>query len=219
MSNKKRDELNNLRQGYKNPWQTQSKRPIYDNPWINIEEHAVITPAGTEGIYGVVSFKNTAVGVVPIDDEGYTWLVGQWRYVLNDYSWEIPEGGCPQEEAPAVCALRELKEETGLSAEVLQPLMRIHPSNSVCTEDGHLFVATGLSQGDTEHEDTEDISVRRIHLDEAIDMAMQGDITDSLSLAALFKIAALRSQWPATEDDPYRMAWLTQLPEPLPTSA
>ncbi|MGB0733696.1 MAG: NUDIX domain-containing protein [Pontibacterium sp.] len=179
---------------YPNPWKTLSETPIYDNPWINVCEHKVINPAGGDGIYGVVTFKNVAVGIVPIDDDGNTWLVGQWRYALEEYSWEIPEGGSPAGEDPLTCAKRELKEETGLIAKNYMPLLKIHPSNSVCNEEGHIFIARGLSQSDTEHEDTEDITIKKLPLQDAIQMALDGKITDSLSLAALLKIAVLQAQ-------------------------
>ena len=77
----------------RNPWQTIDVRPVYDNAWISVAEHRVIDPSGNPGIYGKVSFQNTAVGVIPVDEQGNTWLVGQYRYVLDEYSWEIPEGG------------------------------------------------------------------------------------------------------------------------------
>ena len=179
---------------YKNPWTTLSRDDKYDNPWINVCEHQVLNPAGGEGIYGVVTFKNEAVGVVPVDDEGYTWLVGQWRYALNEYSWEIPEGGSPMGEDPLACAKRELKEETGLIAEHYEPLMTLHPSNSVCNEIAYLFVARGLTQDEHDHEDTEDITIRRLPLDDAIEMALNGEITDAMSVAALLKVALQRKE-------------------------
>lgn len=180
---------------YKNPWQTLSSTDQYDNPWINVCEHQVINPAGGPGIYGVVTFKNKAVGVIPVDDEGYTWLVGQWRYPLNQYSWEIPEGGSPEGEDPVECARRELQEETGLSAQEYIPLMELHPSNSICNETAYLYVAKGLTQGEHAHEDTEDITIRKVKLDDAIKMAMDGEITDAMSVAALLKLALLRGQF------------------------
>lgn len=180
---------------YKNPWQTLSREEKYDNPWINVCEHQVINPAGGHGIYGVVTFKNEAVGVIPVDDEGYTWLVGQWRYALNEYSWEIPEGGSPVGEDPLACAHRELKEETGLVADEYFPLMTMHTSNSVCNEIAYLFVAKGLRQEEHDHEDTEDITIRRLPLDDAIRMVLEGEITDSLSVAGLMKLALQRDKF------------------------
>ena len=97
-------------------WKTKSSAVVYENPWIKICHEEVVTPKGTDGIYGVVHFKNTAIGVVPIDAEGNTWLVKQSRYTLNQYTWEIPEGGCPQGESPLAAAQRELEEEVGLKA-------------------------------------------------------------------------------------------------------
>ena len=96
-----------------NPWITHSTRQVYENPWISVSENKVTNPGGGPGIYGVVHFKNRAIGVIPVDEEGNTWLVGQFRYTLGAFEWEIPEGGCPEEEAPADAAKRALREETG----------------------------------------------------------------------------------------------------------
>lgn len=175
----------------KNPWQTLVTKPIYDNPWINVTESDVINPKGGKGIYGVVSFKNKAIGIVPVDEEGYTYLVGQYRYTLNEYSWEIPEGGCPMSEEPLVAAKRELKEETGLEASAWKLLGRIHTSNSVTDEEGFLYVATGLTMGDSEPEDTEELALKKVHLKEAVDMIMKDEITDSLSIAGILKAARI----------------------------
>ena len=177
-----------------NPWKLLQKKEIYDNPWIRIEHHDVLNPAGNPGIYGVVHFKNLAIGIVPIDDKGYTWLVGQFRYTLNDYSWEIPEGGGPLGTDPLASAQRELLEETGITAREWTKILDLHPSNSVSDEAGVAYIARGLSFGAAEPEETEDLRVRRIPLSEAIDMAMDGRITDALSLAALFKVHILQQR-------------------------
>ena len=175
------------------PWRRNSAETRYENPWIRVEHHEVTTPAGTPGIYGLVHMKSHAVGIVPIDEQGNTWLVGQYRYALDAYSWEIPEGGCPLGSDPLDTAKRELAEETGLRAEDWQHLLDIHTSNSVVDEAGSVYVARKLTQGEQALEDSEDITLRKLPLSEAIAMAMRGEITDSLSLAALFKLAALDS--------------------------
>lgn len=176
---------------FDNPWKTLSSRPIYDNPWISVREEQVLKPSGSPGIYGVVSFKNKAIGIVPVDSEGYTYLVGQFRYTLNAYSWEIPEGGGPFDEAPLETAKRELEEETGLHASSWQDLGRIHTSNSVTDEEGFLFLATGLTQGKSNPEDTEQLLIKRVSLTDAVGMVMSGEITDSLSIAGLLKASLL----------------------------
>jgi len=175
-----------------NPWKTLRSDVVYENNWLSIRHEDVITPAGTPGIYGVVSFKNKAVAVVPIDDEGYTYLVGQYRYPLNEYSWEIPEGGSPLGTDPLESARRELKEETGLIAQRWTKIGRIHTSNSATDEEGFVYVAEGLSQGDHEPEETEDLQLRRVHLTEAIRMVMNSEITDSLSVCSLLMVARLK---------------------------
>lgn len=174
-----------------NPWITHSEEDRYINPWIRISHREVTNPSGGPGIYGVVHFKNVATGVVPIDDEGYTWLVGQYRYTLGQYHWEIPEGGCPKGESWLAAAQRELLEETGITASEWTPLLEAHLSNSVTDEYCVCFVARGLEYGNSEPEETEQLQVRRLPLTEAIDMVMRGDITDSMSVMALLKVKAL----------------------------
>ncbi len=174
-----------------NPWTFLSTELKYDNPWIRVEEHQVLNPAGNHGIYGVVSFKNIAVGIVPIDEEGYTWLVGQYRYPLDAYSWEIIEGGGGLDADTLPAAMRELKEETGLEASEWEELLHLNTSNSVTDERAVVYVARGLSHGEWSPEETELLSLKRLPLAEAVQMAIQGEIKDSISLAALLKLGLL----------------------------
>ena len=149
-----------------------------------------LTPAGTPGIYGVVEYRNHAVGVVPVDDEGHTWLVGQWRYCHERYEWEIPEGGCPPGESTAACARRELLEETGLEAAVIEPLLcGLQLSNSTTNEVCDLFIARGLTQAQACPEETERLQVRRLPLAEAVAMARDGRLRDAVSVLALLAVA------------------------------
>lgn len=173
---------------YDNPWKTIKRKPIYENPWISVSEDDVINPSGGNGIYGVVHFKNLAIGIIPVDDEHHTWLVGQYRYALNEYSWEIPMGGSPLQDDPKQGAARELREETGLTANKWQTLMKVHPSNSVTDEVGIIYIATELVHGETEHEDTEELIIKRIPLTEAIEMTLNNEITDCMSAAALLRL-------------------------------
>jgi 8-oxo-dGTP pyrophosphatase MutT (NUDIX family) len=170
-----------------NPWQTRTQQAVYDNPWINVTHRQVINPSGGDGIYGVVHFKNVAVGIVPLDEHGYTWLVGQYRYTLEQYCWEIPEGGAPLGTSTLEAAQRELLEETGITARHWVPLLELHTSNSVTDEYGVAYVARGLSYGDAQPEETEALQLRRLPLSEAVDMVLRGDITDALSMVALLK--------------------------------
>ena len=176
----------------KNPWQTLNSAVRYENPWLAIRHEEVVTPAGTPGIYGVVSFKNKAVGVIPLDEDGNTYLVGQYRYPLDEYSWEIPEGGSPLGTDPLESAKRELKEETGLEASQCTPIARIHTSNSATDEEGFLYIAEGLTQGDHEPEETEELRIWKLPLAEAVDMVMASRITDALSVSGLLMVARLR---------------------------
>ena len=180
---------NNLENLFANPWQTHESRIVYDNPWIRVREDQVTRPDGQPGIYGVVHFKGLAIGVLPIDDEGCTYLVGQYRYALNQYSWEIPEGGCPEGEAPLTAAARELLEETGLRAAHYELLGRAHLSNSVNDEEALFYLATGLTQGVAEPEGTEQLQVRRVAFAEALAMVQRHEITDAISVMAIQQYA------------------------------
>lgn len=175
------------------PWKRLTSQVAYENPWISVYHETVKTPAGSDGIYGLVHFKGTAVGVVPVDDEGNTWLVKQTRYTLEQESLEIPEGGAAPGENPADCARRELLEEVGLHAKTIEPLLTLHLSNSITDECAHVFVARDLSLGETHHEDSEDITVHKMPLQAAIDKVMAGEITDAISVAALQRLALLKT--------------------------
>ncbi len=174
-----------------NNWETIKTDPVYENPWIKVEHREVITPAGTPGIYGVVGFKNKAIGIVPVDDAGNTYLVGQYRYTLDEYSWEIPEGGGPLTEDPLDAAKRELQEETGLYAEHWEKIGRIHTSNSVTDEEGFIYLAQGLRQGESAPEETEELRVRKVPLSEAVDLVMRSEITDSISMCGILMVARM----------------------------
>ena len=173
-------------------WTRLDSRTVYENPWMEVREDHVINPDGGRNHYGYGHFKNRAIAILPLDDEGNTWLVGQQRYTLGEYSWELPMGGAPLDEAPLSAAKRELKEETGLTAERWSEVMRLHTSNSITDEVGIVFIAEGLTEGDTEFEETEDLEIRRLPLDDAVQLVNDGEITDAVSVAAILRIAALR---------------------------
>lgn len=179
----------------KNPWTTQSATEKYENPWIKVTEFQVINPAGKPGIYGRIHFKNKAIGILAIDKHDNTWLVGQWRYPLNEWSWEIPEGGGPVGTDPLEAAKRELKEEAGLIARRWTMIQRVHLSNSVSDEEGFIFLAEDLEEGMHDREETEaDMRVKKVPFTEALNMVLDGRITDSLSVMALLKVSHLRAQ-------------------------
>lgn len=176
-----------------NPWTKLSSKILYDNPWIRVQEDQVLNPAGNPGIYGTVHFKNQAVGVVPYED-GYIWMVGQYRYPLDLYSWEIPEGGGLWEEDPLETARRELKEETGITANSYGKLLEMHISNSVTDEWGIVYLATDLQMGEAEPEEDEELQVKKMKLEEVFDLVEAGEITDSLTVAAIYKLMILKLQ-------------------------
>lgn len=171
-----------------NPWKTLSSEEKYNNHWITVTEHQVINPSGGKGIYGEVHFKNLAIGVLPLDDEHYTWLVGQYRYPLKAYSWEIPEGGGPLGTDPELSAKRELVEETGLVASKLTEIQRMHLSNSVSDELAIIYLAQDLQLGEAAPEETEDLQLIKVPFTKAVEMVMNGEITDSMSVAAILKV-------------------------------
>ena len=174
-----------------NPWVTKSTKTVYENPWMKVEANPVELPDGSDGIYGVVRFKNRAVGIIPYED-GYIWMVGQTRYALDQYSWEIPEGGVPEGEDMAQAARRELKEETGLTAEKLTHLFDLHTSNSITDEWGQIYLATGLREGETEPEASEDITQLKLTIEDAITHIEAGRITDCMTIAAVYKLRLLQ---------------------------
>ncbi|HEY9731000.1 MAG TPA: NUDIX hydrolase [Drouetiella sp.] len=176
------------------PWKTNSTRLVYENPWIKVREDGVTQPDGKPGIYGVVHFKNTAIGVLPIDDEGKICLVGQYRYTLESYSWEIPEGGCVEGEDHLDAAKRELIEETGMVAAHWTKLGCAHLSNSVSDELAVYYLATGLTRGTPRPEGTEQLAYRHVTFEQALDMVMAGEITDALSMLAITNYGILRLQ-------------------------
>ena len=179
-----------------NPWTTLDTHLVYDNAWMHVEESHVINPGGEPCVYGKICFKNEAVGIIPIDEDGNTWLVGQFRYTLNKWSWEIPMGGSPKQEATEKTAKRELQEETGLVAKTITQLLKLHPSNSITDEVGYVYLATGLSKGLQQLETSEqDIQVRKLPFDEVINMANNGEITDAISLAGIFYLALNKNKY------------------------
>ena len=179
-----------------NPWRVVAQRVVYDNPWIEVTHHDVIRPDGEPGIYGIVHYRNRAVGVLPIDEHGQTWLVGQYRFALGRYSWELPEGGCPEGESTLDAAKRELLEETGLEAGVWQLLGRADLSNSISDEVATIYLATELVERQSQPEGTEVLAIRRLPFDEALAMVIDGRITDAISVMAILLYAQQRRASP-----------------------
>ncbi|MES2140119.1 MAG: NUDIX hydrolase [Bacteroidota bacterium] len=178
-------------QDLKNPWTTLTSEKIYDSPWIGLTKHDVLNPNGNPGTYSVVHFKNLAIGILPLDNDYNTWIVGQYRYPINQYSWEIPEGGGNHNVPALDSAKRELLEETGITANKWTKIQELHLSNSASDEFGILYIAQDLNFGESEPEDDEQLVVRKLHFNELYQMVESGEITDSLTVIAVLKAKLL----------------------------
>ena len=184
------------------PWTRHGRRVAYENPWITVWHDEVTRPDGSPGIYGVVHFTNLAAGALAIDDRDRVLLVGQHRYTLDAYSWEIPEGGVPNGETPLEGARRELLEETGVTAARWRELGRIHLSNSVSDELAVLYLATGLTHGEATPDATEDLEIRWLPLDEVLAMTLDGRITDAMTVVAVERYALFRARGSSRNAEP-----------------
>ncbi|MFL5674150.1 MAG: NUDIX domain-containing protein [Chloroflexota bacterium] len=176
------------------PWIRRSRRVAYDNPWLTVWHDDVTRPDGAPGIYGVVHFANVAAGVLVLDDDDRVLLVGQHRYALDAYSWELPEGGVPDDETALDGARRELREETGVEATDWRELARVHLSNSVTDEVAVLFLATGLSHGSATPDGTEDLAIRWLPFEDVLGMTLDGRISDAMTVLAVERLALLRTR-------------------------
>jgi 8-oxo-dGTP pyrophosphatase MutT (NUDIX family) len=184
----------------KNPWTVLSQRLVYENEWIRVDHHEVLDPSGGPGIYGTVHFKQQATGVVPIDEKGNVILVGQYRFPLRAYSWEIPEGGGEHSLPALESAQRELREECGLAARNWREILSTDLSNSVTDERSTAFLAWDLFAADGRPESTERLQVARIPFWGAVDRAKRGEIRDAISVAALFRVALMALQGELPEE-------------------
>lgn len=170
------------------PWTTLSEEVVYSSPWIVVNKHDIIDPSGTAGTYSVVHFRSLAVGVVALDDEMNTWLVGQYRYPTESYSWEIPEGGSARDVPPLEGAKRELLEEAGITAERWTEILRMDLSNSASDEQAVLFVARGLSFQAPQPDHNEELAQRKLPFSELYGMVVRGEVLDSLTVAAVLRV-------------------------------
>ncbi len=175
----------------KNPWRVLSRAIMYENQWVRVDHHEVLSPAGGPGVYGTVHFKNIATGVVPIDDAGNVVLVGQYRFPLGAYSWEIPEGGGSMDVPAVDSAKRELREECGLVADCWTEILGMDISNSVTDERGTMFLAWNLSGAPAQPDETEQLQIVHMPFWEAVARVKRGEIRDSISVAALLRVALM----------------------------
>ncbi|MCX6312835.1 MAG: NUDIX hydrolase [Bacteroidetes bacterium] len=173
---------------HENPWKTHSSEDVYESPWISVHKHIVTNPGGLPGTYSVVHFKNLAIGVIVLDEENNTWLVGQYRYPIEQYTWEIPEGGGKLEIDPLDSAKRELLEETGIVAKKWTKIQEMYLSNSASDEFCILFLAQDLSVGKSQPEPDEELQLVKIPFEEVYQMVLCNKITDSLTVTAVLKV-------------------------------
>jgi 8-oxo-dGTP pyrophosphatase MutT (NUDIX family) len=171
-----------------NPWKILADRDVYDNSWISVTEFDVVNPSGGRGIYGKVHFKNLAIGVIVLDEKLNTYLVGQYRFPVEHYSWEIPEGGGALNADPLESAQRELQEETGLIAKSWEKILEMELSNSVSDERAVVYLAWNVEQRQASPEETEQLELRKLPFDDVYQMVENGEIVDSISVAAILKV-------------------------------
>jgi 8-oxo-dGTP pyrophosphatase MutT (NUDIX family) len=173
----------------KKNWQTLSEKEVYDNPWIRVTEAQVLNPNGGKGIYGVVDFKNLAIGVIPISESGETWIVGQSRYPFQGkFTWEIIEGGGPLKVDPILSAKRELQEEAGLTAARWALIQEMELSNSATTERALIYTAEVLEEVESSPDETELLTLKKIKLSTLLEMVLNGEIQDSLSVTGVLRL-------------------------------
>jgi 8-oxo-dGTP pyrophosphatase MutT (NUDIX family) len=178
----------------RNPWTTLSTEKVYDSPWIGVEKHDVVTPGGNPGTYSVIHFKNLAIGVLALDEKMNTYIVGQYRYPIGQYSWEIPEGGGDRNVPPVESAKRELEEETGIRAGKWTKVQEMYLSNSASDEFCILYIAQELSFGEAHPEDNEELAVKKLPFEELYNMVESGKITDSLTVTLVLKAKLMMLQ-------------------------
>lgn len=174
-----------------NPWKIISKQDVYETPWIRVTHHEVINPAGNQGIYGTVHYKHDAIGIIVLDEENHTWVVGQYRFPMNAYTWEIPEGGGNPGVDPLESAKRELLEETGIEAQEWTLIQEMQLSNSASDEVAFIYLARQLTYHTPKPEETEELQQKRIPFNQLYQMVTDGAITDSLTVAAVLKVKVM----------------------------
>ena len=175
----------------KNPWTLLEKKLVYESPWISVSHHDVLNPAGNPGTYSVVHFKNLAIGVLPLDENFNTWIVGQYRYPHEEFTWEIPEGGGKLGIDTLNSAKRELEEECGIIARKFTFIQKMQLSNSATDEVAYIYVAQDISFTKSSPDENEELHIKKVHFDELYEMVLSGKVTDSLTATAVLKTKLL----------------------------
>jgi 8-oxo-dGTP pyrophosphatase MutT (NUDIX family) len=162
--------------------------PLHDNPWFSIDHYRAIAPTGRPANYYLQTYKNLAVGMLPLHEDGTVTLVGQWRFPFSAYSWEIPEGGSPHREPPLEGAKRELREEAGLEAAEWRQILKMQLSNSTSDELCLGYLATGLTPAAEEPDETEALTLARVPFREVLKAVVSGRIQDAITVAMLLRV-------------------------------
>ena len=173
-----------------NPWTKLNGDVKYENPWIKVTEDKVLNPAGNDGIYGVVHFKTHAIAIIPLDENNNTWIVGQYRYPMSSYEWEVIEGGCPEGTSPLETAKRELIEEAGLKAESFEMILEMQLSNSTTDELSYTYIARDITYVGADPEEDEELVIKKLPFEEVYQMVLRNEIRDSLSVGSILMAKA-----------------------------
>ena len=170
------------------PWRAGPPEPVTQNPWFAVESYDAVAPTGAPARYHVHRCRNLATGAVPLHADGTVTLVGQWRFPLGRYGWELPEGGAPHGEAPLEGCKRELREEAGLEAADWREILVLELSNASSDEVAHVYLATGLTPCPAAPEPTEELALARVPFAEALHAAVTGRVQDAITVAALLRV-------------------------------
>lgn len=168
------------------PWKTISSKKIYENKWMGLKEDKVIMPNGKEGIYAYISSKNGAAAVI-LNEKNEIYLVGQYRYAVDEYSWEIISGAVEKGEDYLTTVKREIEEEAGVTAKKFDLLHGdLQLSNSYTSDRGAIFLARDIEQNESHPESTEKLQIKKVPLDEAIRLICEGKIKDDYTITGIF---------------------------------
>ena len=170
------------------PYHTLNSRTVWSSPWYALRQDQIRLPDGSEGTYTVVE-KPDAVWIIPVTEEGEIVLIWHYRYTVDKWFWEIPAGNIPDDLSAEEAARQELLEEVGGTAELMQQIAHFYTMNGIGTEAAYVFLATGVTLGETHREPTEVMEVHTFPASHVLEMARGGKIEDAPSALALLLAA------------------------------